>query len=140
MISHLYDLYALPGPYFKDDQVKSAPHFYIAGKKGRVWESWRNPEMDNFNTYHQAYWHYDKLKQATLERAVARKFCRRVLKDSLGDFTTFKEFQDLHTYFESEYFKEKPDSIRMLYTLSTYKPRERKTKIDTLFFLKYKPW
>lgn len=139
-LSRLYSVYALPGPYFRENLIKSSPHFYIAGKKGSVWEEWKNPELDNFNTFHQTYWHFDKLKQADLERSIARKFCRRVLKDSLADFTTFQEFKALRNYFESEYIKDHPDSIRMLYTLTTYKPRVRKTKIDTLFFLKYKPW
>jgi hypothetical protein len=140
LLTKLYTPYALSGPYFSERFIKSSPHFYIAGKRGRVWDEWRDPELENFNTFHQRYWHFDKLKQASLERHIAWKLYGRVLKDSLQNFKTFKEFKGLRNYFESEYFKESPDSIRMLYTQSTYKPRERKTKIDTLFFLKYKPW
>jgi hypothetical protein len=139
-VTRTYKIYALPGPYFKEELIKSSPHFYIAGKMNRAWEKWRNPELDNFNTFHNEYWHFDKLKQSDLERHLARKLYKRLIKDGEEDFINYHEFKDLHRYFGTEYFKERPDSIRLLYTKSTYKPRERKTKIDTLFFLKYKPW
>ena len=134
-----YKRYALPGPYFKDELISSCPHFYIAGKKNNEWEAWRNPEVDNFNQYHQNYVRFDKLKRSDMERDIARNFCRKVIKSGSQDFTNYREFKLLHNYFSKEYLKEGADSIRLLYTLSKYKPRERKTKIDTLFLLTYRP-
>jgi len=135
-----YKHYLLPGPYFKDNLIASSPHFFIAAKRNNAWSEWLNPEADNFQKFHQNYWRFDKLKQSDLERNIARNFCRKVVQKGPENFTTYKEFNVLQAYFKKEYLKEGADSVRMLYTLTRYKPRERKTKTDTLFFLTYKPW
>jgi hypothetical protein len=138
-LTYTYKRYALPGPYFKEAQIKSSTRFCISGKHQNEWEAWRNVEDDNFKLYHQSYWRYDKLMQARLERQLAYDLCRKVVTKGDSTFTNYPEFKALHKYFYSEYFKTGADSIRLLYTTSTFKPRELKTKIDTLFFLKYKP-
>jgi hypothetical protein len=61
------------------------------------------------------------------------------LKDSTVNFTEYKEFKALDHYFRTEYVTDDPDSIRIFYTLSKPKLRERKTKTDTVFLLTYKP-
>jgi hypothetical protein len=139
-ITSIYKRFALPGPYFRDSLIISSPNFYISVKKNNTWDDWKNPEAENFKTYHQGYWRYDKLKQSSLERHLARQFSKRVSRDSAKNFTTYPEFKILHKYISKEYLTGSADSIRLLYTTSRYKPRERKTRIDTLFYLTYKPW
>ncbi len=139
-LTAIYKRYFLPGPYFRDDLIVSSPHFYVTAKTNNKWQTWRNPEEENFNLFNSNYLRYDKLKQSTLERNIARQFCRKVIKSGESGFTGYKEFKALHNYFLKEYIKEATDSIRICYTLSRYKPRERKTKTDTLFLLTYKTW
>jgi hypothetical protein len=139
-INGIYKRYALPGPYFSDGTIISSPRFFIAEKKNNRWSSWRNPEQEDFNAYHQNYFRYDKLKKADFERHLARDFFRRVSKDSTTNFTDCNEFKSLDHYFRTEFITDNPDSIRIFYTLSKPKLRERKTKTDTVFLLTYKPW
>jgi hypothetical protein len=140
-INGIYKRYALPGPYFSDPVIRSSPQFFISAKKNNVWGAWRNTEAENFKEYHQNYLRYDKLKKADFERHIARDFCRRVVNDGKENFTRYKEFNLLHNYYKKEYLKDQTvDSVRIFYKLTRYKPRERKTKIDTVFLLTYKPW
>lgn len=139
-ITETYKAIALPGPYFRDSLINRSPHFYFAVKKNKKWSDWHNPEANNFQQFHRQYWRYDKLKQSSLERHIARSFCRKLLRDSTRNFTSYSEFKLLHKYLRNEYLTKDEDSIRIMYTISRYKPRERKTRVDTLFFLSYKPW
>jgi hypothetical protein len=140
-INGIYKRYALPGPYFGESVIKSSPQFFFATKDNNAWSAWRNTEGENFKEFHQNYFRYDKLKKADFERHITRDFCRRVVEDGKENFISYHEFNLLHNYFTKEYLKgEHPDSIRIFYRLTRYKPRERKAKVDTLFLLTYKPW
>ena len=80
-LSSFYKIYAVPGPFFKDEFIRSAPHFFISYKtKTGPWTGWNNPEFNNFLAYHQHPWQYDRLKQSVFERFLAKRLAWKIME------------------------------------------------------------
>lgn len=138
-ITYRYKLYMLPGPFFKEENIRSVSIFQVKFKDAqRGWGEWMSPDKVNFHEYQNNFGRYDKLKQSDFERHLARALAVKIVKDTTSGFETFNEFKEVKHYLHDEYAPANTDSVKLLYTVKWVKLHGKQTHIDTLFNICYK--
>ena len=138
-ILYRYKLYLLPGPFFKEENIRSVSIFQVQFRSpDKGWGDWIFPEKINFHEYQHNFGRYDKLKQSDFERHLARSLAVRIVKDSIIDYQNFEEFKEVNHYLHDQYAPANADSVHLLFTVKWVKLSGRQTHIDTLFNISYK--
>jgi hypothetical protein len=133
-ITRYYKWIALPGPYFRDNGIRSMGNFYFSYQvNGQEWSVWRNIEREHFLRYHESFFDYESLKRSRLERFMAQSLKRAVMARPQRDVRKLAAFRELHVYLRAGYLPHNTDSVRWMYV------RSQKTGAnDTLVNVAYK--
>jgi hypothetical protein len=109
--SEIYNVYLLPGPFFRAEKVTHSYILCMSWKLGGEWTHPVSPVIDNFRAYNKSFNSTD-LYRNRFERSLYQGV---FLKGGLSptDFKASKGFQDLSAYFINRYAPPATDSVRL---------------------------
>ncbi len=137
-IKSFYKKLVILGPFFSDDRIAVSPHLFVSYPSASgVWSPFRDMAQENFNTFQQHPWRYDKLKWSDYERYVMRKANPEVNSSTEIDGSEGAASLELIQYLNVLH-PNKPDSIMLLCVWNTWQPAIKSVKSDTAFFVVYK--
>jgi len=127
------------GPFFTASRIETSQYLGVRFKHLGTWSAVREYGKENFLSYSQKPWRFDRLPYNDYEK----RLCSEV-----GEFSknkTFEQvkrnssFRELNKFLLSEYIHLPVDSLRLTYALYQYIPKTKSYSVDTVFSYKYNP-
>lgn len=137
-----YRRFLLTGPFYTDDQIRSTPHAHIQYHGiGQEWSASVDCGHERLQEYHAHPWRYSALKLADYDRTILREAAFRARTSVPFDvFWQSPEFLRLQQYTSEQMPANMlADTIRVVYTYSTWQPGDRTERVDTAMDVSFVP-
>jgi len=127
-LSEIYNVYLLPGPFFREDRIIDSYRMALSWKVKDQWSVPVSPAKDYFIRYNKHFNPTDNY-QSRFERSLYQGlfFKRNLSREEMKKDT---DFQMLTRYLAERYVPADADSFRIV--LSTKKARNFSSNLDTL--------
>ena len=138
-IVNVYRQLVLLGPFFTESRIHSTHYLSFRYKRENNWSTFRNLGREQFVSYQENPWRWDKLSQIGYQRHLAYTIGELATRQSFEAIKRNSAFRELNGFLHAGFIPVAADSIQIVGSMESYIPKSRAYRQDTVFMFTYNP-